>query len=508
MSWGKYAAGASGAVIGGILGNIPGAIAGGKLAYEAAKGQENFTKKKSMVSYGITPPRTPAPRKRKRGVSKKKKSIKKKAKVVYSMKAAKKTISKRIRRNTRKRYSGISTGGNAGGFQAPTSAGLKMFKNLTTFLKNGYHITKEDHGVVSDSDCVYIYHSNYRRYEISKVLTGALLRKLFRKGGMEIDNLQTELPLYDIANSDGFRITFTLKNPIDQTYASNDYITVNNESFDRIVTEMCVAGGGRIGDYMQNFMANSTFAELYKFCLYISDRNGLDTNWRLISELNLENEKVELVLSSKLVVQNRTKGSGAPAEDANIERVDNQPVKGMIYEFGNADPRLKSSAIIGGGVDNNEDFLINTGSLVGIRTFGGTQMVGPGGGQYMREPPAPKLWKNIAKVSKVKLEPGEMKSTTVYNNYSNNLQVILRKLRAQLFGTGPGNMGIGYRGITSCSSQIIAMEEVLRTPGDNLILSQWENEFKCGAYCITKKKFGVLTTDMIVPSAPIAQFTA
>lgn len=507
----KYAAGAGGVLAGGLIGNVPGAIVGGKMAYDSAKRKyepensyptpEKTPKKRKMASYGL---------KGKKMTKKYTVRARSKGGPKYKQRKVKKTIKKMFKRaRSGKPTLGLMVGGIGGKFNKPSYRGMKKQKPLSTVLRLGYNVIKEDHGTVLDSDSVYIQHSNYRPNEIARCIVGALYRKLFRKAGIEVDNLENELPLYDNGNSDGFKIQFTRKNPLDATYTTSDITITDNQSFDMVVNSF---NGTEMFSSLVAYMKQTTNDEPYKLALYASDRNGVSTNWRLASELNLENEKVHISLSSRVTIQNRTKGSAAESNQNEIERVDNQPIKGFIYEFKNADPRLKSTVLAGtqggGTFIYNRDFLYNSGDVNrGIRTYGGNQITGPLSAKYMREPPPAKLWKNIAGVSSVSLDPGIMKSVSIKSYYENYLLTLLKKFRvSQVLNPGSQNMDEIYRNVQAGKCQIVCLEEVLRTPADNQIVCVYENEFRCGVYCVTKKKKGVLLSEFSTGQAAIPQY--
>jgi hypothetical protein len=505
--WKKYTRRAKYTLGGAALLNVPGAVGGYYLAKSTEPPEKSYptpekTPKKKMGSYGVK--RKAVPQfvwNGKEMASKKKKTMKATASNFRLKKAFSKVqkVAGKRRASRLRKVRGTVTGGNGGKFKYPSKSGFKKQMKLTKVLREGYNLVYEQHGSVLDSDCVYIQHSNFRPTKISLVLTGALFRKLFRKAGIEIDNMDTELPLVDHGNSDGFKIIFTVKNPLDGTYTSTEYLIEDNKTFGQIVTQQTSTGLMR--NYIEEYCKNTNSKEPYRLSLYQSDRNGLSTNWRLASDLNLENEKIHISMKSRMTIQNRTLGSGAPAADAVDNRVDNQPLKGLIYEFKNADPRLRSSQLKGTGVTDNRDYLYNTADFDrGVRTYGGTQIPGPNG-LIMREPPAAKIWKNISGVSSVSLEPGMMKSVSISSQYENYMLALLKRFRADSIKDNFQTMDTLYRNVSSCKSQIIALEEVLRTPADNAIICAYENEWRCGAYCVTKKKKGVLLSDFQIGSA-------
>lgn len=503
----NYVGRASGATLGFIAGNVPGAVLGYELARRSEKSSPNMTQSPSsyakkymkkhklgftnqgrlfnLANYMPTPPRGRKPNYATRNAAAKK--------IQHAWRGKKRIASAKriagVRRKHRQALVGVSTPTSAGQFKRPSKV-VKTFESKANAL--GYHCTLENYGTVVDSDCVYVYHSNWNAERISRVLTGALLRTLFRKAGIEIGNQEQELPLYAIDDSDGFKIVYTVRNPISSTHVDIVYNIANGQTFETVVNGFA-AGAGTMGQQFKEIMWNGNFDEPYSLALYASDRNGVATNWRLHTFMTLQDEFVVLESSSAIMVQNRTAGSSAGAGDLSLDRVDNQPLKGYLYEFKNGDPRLRTNQLKGVGfTTDNEDQVYSSGDLIGIRAFGGSACTGTF--FLMNEPPVPTIWRNVEKSSKISLEPGTMKKSKIVTQYKHRLPELLKKMRVNVTGS---SLALGmYHGLRGMKSQIIALEETLRTPTSNLITCLYENELKVGAYTYTKKLKGVFRSEL------------
>jgi len=483
----EYVAGASGAVLGFIEGDVPGAYTG----YQLGKRAYNFfTKKNSMP---------PAATRRRNSVT-----LPRTQKRVGQYTAPKRKPN-RLNPKNRKRVKTVkkkySKGVNMGKFKKPVKV-AKSFE--ATSLKNGYHLTKELYGQVDDTDCVNIWHSNFIAFQAAKVLTGALLRSLFRKAGIEIGNQEQEIPLLSTISSAGFRIGYTNRNPVDAALTTDYYPIVENSAFWSVVDGHMAAG--RMGNQFLQYMLDvaENWKEPYTLGLYSGTGVDSGTDTRLHALITLQDEFIVYQAMSTLTVQNRTAGSSAVNADFNADRIDNQPIKGYLYEFKNGDPRLKTSMGSNTGIAWNRDFLYNTGDLEGIRTFRGSNLPTIGS-KLMAEPVQATIWKNIHASSKVFLEPGHMKKATIVSMYKHRLAEMLKKFRIDVSGVPVGvNPGTCYSKLSSHKSQLVSLEEVLHTPSTNLVTCLWEAENKVGAYTYTQKLKGVLKSEY--STAEVAQY--
>ena len=489
--------GASGAALGFIAADVPGAWAGAKYGWQAGK---NFAKNKKTMppvrrkrkATMLTPPRTPKKFRRTSKVVPKK--FKRKTPYV------KKQFAKVVKKAAKKQLvTGVSQSSYSGKFAIPSKL-TKSFEK--TALNLGYHITKESYGDCVDPDCAYVYHSNFIPNLIAKCITGALVRTIFRKAGLEIGNQEQELPVYDSVSSIGYRLVYTFIDITNGNQGQSLLDTGENETFQSFVENL--QSTDRMGYLFAQYMYNGPdrHKQPYSLGLYTYDYNVAITNYRLAAYMTLQDEYVVYEATSALMVQNRTQGSAATGTDLSLDRVDNQPLKGYLYQFKNGDPRLKTNQLKNTGVVSNKDILYSCGDTRAVRAYGSAQLEGPQAA-LMAEPPMPSIWRNVDASTKIQLDPGMMKKTLVVSSYKARLPELLKKFRIDVVFliTGTGN---GYTQLPSHKSQIIALEEMLRTPTANLITLLFENEYKVGCYTYTSKLKGTLRSD--ITEEEIAQY--
>jgi hypothetical protein len=143
---------------------------------------------------------------------------------------------------------------------------------------------------------------------------------------------------------------------------------------------------------------------------------------------------------------------------------------------------LKQTQASNTNVLSNYDVLFSSGiaGTVPVRTWGADVM------PYSidDEPPTPRMWKNIKKSSGVTLEPGHIKKAVLVNRYVNYYPELLKKFRADVNGA---TLGLNLiNNVSGCQSQILALEERVRTPSTNKITVNWEVELR--NYCIVEHR--------------------
>lgn len=449
-------------------------------------------RKHNATSVYISPPRTPKRKTLTGPVTIRPISIKKKPK--RQVRTPRKTVWKvgsKVQAKAKRpnRLTGHSVGSYQGNFANPVAV-QKSFE--TTGLKLGYVVAQEITGSVDDPDCVYLYHSPFQVDKTVQAIVGALIRTLLRKAGIEVGNEMNELLFNTYDNALGATILFTFQ---DLTGVTTSYYveTFNDWTFEFLVaTAAQVVGPSNIGYHFKQFILGLSEFKPYSMSLYMEDKFGVTPEAktsRLAAHVTLGDEYVVLRQYSCLTLQNRTKASNATGFE--MDRIDSQPLTGKLYEFKNGDPRLKTAQRIGTGIIDQHEQVYSTGDIKGVRAWGSVDLPSA---YLMREPPDPTLWRNIAKSSSIKLEPGAMKKCVLTVEYKYRLPTLMSKLRVDSFKNS--NNMLSYEGLHSGKCQIIALEEQLATPADNFITCQYEYENKTSCYTYTKKLKGTLKTLM------------
>jgi len=489
---------AAGSVLGFIAGDLPGAVAGYKLGNYM---DVDLPQKNSMVNtrkrkYGSPSKSAQAKRAKLGYVTSGGKAIGRatydeyRARVAannsrHSRVIAGKRVAVKKKSKIGHKHSSGST--YAGKFKKPRKHKKSMEQR---FLSQGFLSTTEQYGTVADPDCVYLIHSTGYLLELANVMNVALLRKVMNKAGFKITNVNNEIAasapisagVDPAENSSGLRFVFTCKQMTTMNTRNYVYDTLDNQSF-MDVTRLWTDMRDRIVDF---FRGQGEILEPYRIAVYQRDSTIASNNWNLGAEIFLEDCHMEIAMASNLVVQNRTLASldtiGVAADQVSTDRVDAQPVKGWLYEFKHADPRTRHSAAGATATISSNEFWTNMRDM-GIRLIRGEQFTGNvstvGGATTVitgaTEPFVPKYFANCVKSSRILLQPGEVKKTGFTWKLSGKVINIFKKLKVVLWqGTDSSFAGM----VGKC--QMIALEEVMRTPSTNKVTIAYERELKIG----------------------------
>lgn len=374
------------------------------------------------------------------------------------------------------------TGHSVGTYKGSFKKAKRIKKTMKSMaLAKGFHKTLEQYGTVTSSDCVYLGHSSGNLTEMSEVIYSALMRKIMNKAGFKMSSLFRELAVSNPGsgvnfNEDatGLRFVYTVMLQSVGTTNNVIYDTLNGQNFGDVLLAFT-----QFRLHLLDFIRGEQGAgareayEPFKLAVYTKDVTATIDQWRLGAEMFLEDVHLELSCNSIMTIQNRTKAAEATT-DFGTERVDSQPLKGYLYEFKHADPRVRFASSANEALNNNQVF--NRMNANGLSLIRGNQF-GPS-----NEPLDPKYFANIAKATKITLDPGEMKKMTFSYRVSGKITNILKKLQVTRYHsvTGVFNGQIG-------KCQFFAFEELMRTPSNNLITVAYERELQYGA--IVKYKY-------------------
>jgi len=303
-----------------------------------------------------------------------------------------------------------------------------------------------------------------------------LVRKLFEKAGCPISNRNVELPVTGFDNAAHWRLVYTKQNPITVGFSTGSVNSVDSWTFTQFIDNFAY-----MYDHIIAYLSDTDDDEPYQLALY-SIPIAISDVTRLIGKLDLTTEVIEIHASSRCKIQNRSSGSQATTTDRyQLDRVDNQPLHGYLYEFKHADPRLKqASSFFAGSID--ADVWFNRIGVNGITLVRANQI------PFIEfaEPPVPAVFANCAKSSKVAIQPGDMKYMMVTTKEKGLMVNLLKKMKC---GVRVNDYMTGLRG----KSQLLALEERIRTDSENPITLQYERESKVGCLSYSTKPTAITT---------------
>jgi len=358
----------------------------------------------------------------------------------------------------------------------------KMKKNeMVECLKYGYHITNELYGTLTDPHIGYIIHSTNEYNGMVRCIVGAMVRKLFKKAGVSVETRSQTLPLFnnEFSGPNVFVIKWIRTNFATNQQTEHLYEIISNTAgLDDIIN-----GLATLTNHIVLYLQETGAEEITHMRLYMRTTALPADERRLVSELDLKNEEFHFVSTSKLKVQNRTKGD-TNGSDNDADRVDNMPVYGKLYDFKGGNIKMRTV--------NNSDFdynlYFNSMPANGLSLITGTQLP-----EY-EEPPTGKHFMNNGGQSKVYLNPGDIKYATISYNYSGKFKNFIDKFKAKNF-VNQINAPFRYGGIPG-KTQMIALEEVIRSISSNPIVLVYERQITLGVYMTSKKRAVPLTTQL------------
>lgn len=373
------------------------------------------------------------------------------------------------------------SGSFQGNFSKPGKYGNGLY---ATMASRGYVQRRETFGRINDPHALYVGHSTFDPQMMSGVIVGALVRKLLKQTGIPTNDRFQDYPVNLVTGSSkslGYKIEFVISNPTDGGIALNDtYTFVDLTSFSDVV-----AGLATMQDFILSFLVDYTATDYnlpFQLILYSQDTVEVSpaiAGWRMESKLDLTEEIMTISVDSWLTVQNRTAPVNATAGGEGVDntlnesdRIDAQPLKGRLFQFRNADPRLRINNIpqkLLNMIPTARPFLVRAAEL---------------SDSQFEDIVPPNYFQNVEKHSYVKLEPGKMKRCHIKYSRSgllNSLLVALRATTAETLGTTQ------YASRVIGKAQIIGFEEEMRTASANEITVAYERQLLCGVYFKTRK---------------------
>jgi len=289
-------------------------------------------------------------------------------------------------------YKKLSAKPKSRGYGAGRSGGFLKSKRKVTkksFKKTaGYTFTGEYGGVGTSANVGTIGHTTMPIGPVMRVVWGAVIKQLLEKAGVQIDTTTIALDGRGLSTTDSFRLVYQTSADAVQTVSTTTYVAA----------QTLANLADYFGDAGRPWVATSTNADQIRF-ISIQLVVGVGAA-RFIRSSFIRLDECRLSLSSKsaLKIQNRTVvGAGDDEADVN-----NQPIFGKSYsgkgtgaDWRDAYPGCWQGSIVT-GVMSGDDGTV--GTMVDI--------------------PDPTTFKNVTKSGKMKLEPGELKTSVLNSRVS------------------------------------------------------------------------------------------
>lgn len=368
--------------------------------------------------------------------------------------------------------------------------GFKKEKVKYLYQKHGWFQNVETHGKIDDPDCVFVGQSTYEIDTLANVITIALLRKLFQKAGFTFDTPDYVIPVNTleetvppgalIKQSFGCTLQWVRYNNTSLTggQSFHSYNLADNETLQTIASTATLKT--QIADALYNFDGNNR-SQFEKIALYARASTNLTggateevaTSRRLIAQLNLKEEIVKYYSTSTIHIQNRTKSAEGGSTDTTT--IDNQPLKGYLFEFKSGLPDSK--------IYRDPLTKSTVGGLILTR---GAQL-----GPKFREPMVKEYFNNVSKIGKIRLNPGDIKHYTISFKKSAFFNDFIDKMVSRSNPNVLVPSGVMAKAPGRC--QLMALEETLNSGSTNKITVNYEAEKGIGVFFKTsRKKFMIM----------------
>lgn len=374
---------------------------------------------------------------------------------------------------------GTSNARFVGRFNRPRKLRRKL-DPMTKAKAYGSHRTQEYYGTITDPHCAFVIHNTHNIKEIAKAITFAIFRKLFAKAGMDITSRNNVLELVS-ENTNGtgmWAIIWSRESETTADTAGQIYEITANDSFQSMVDS------SQFFFSIEQYLNSNSVLLPHNVSLVLRptpNAPDVDTR-RIIAKLDLYNEHISIGCESGLKIQNRTKGDSV-TPDADADRVDNGPVYGYIYEMKGGHPKLRTR-------EQNFDQrnFFNAINWEGLKLGRAAQV------PEMAEPPAPRYFMNCIKSSKIKLDPGQIKTTMLKHQYSGKYRNVMQRIRAKTYDNAqPTTFPDLVTGIPG-KCQIVMLEEMIRSITSNDIILVYERQYRVGCHLKTKKPLNPIST--------------
>lgn len=316
-------------------------------------------------------------------------------------------------------------------------------KGENYYATYGATSTLETTGATADQDVLYIGHTAHVGYESLILFCCAMLRNLLKAGlGYEA------LDLNEVLN-DTVSLLIQIHYVNEQTGVSfNSSLTVPSGS-----TLWSLSSADEILGLFARWSENSQAVQDHKFQWIGLFDSSAPT--RCLARLDLTYAKVDMFAKSELKIQNRTTSNSTDVEVTDVNAV---PLVGRQYSLPGCCPEVYGPQQQINVWDQFNGMTLCRAADINVN-------------QGLKEPPPSKVFRGCTSSSKIRLEPGAIKSDWVVKRITLPLHTFLRKLG---FNADAGSSSIKS---TLSGSSLIALEKVIGVFGSPNISLHYECNF-------------------------------
>lgn len=355
-------------------------------------------------------------------------------------------------RRKSKRSSGASSSRSAG----KLSKGRKTYTPEDKFSRQGVLVCREGMAVVSTTaiekaQSIMVGHANYTTRQLKADVAYALTKWFAIKLGYEIQDFSTDVPLHV---SETFRIFYFYKTSIGGVEANGSF-DITGGTFEAVQANffnMLNVANGQSEHYWTRIQCSRLFGGVlqdYKF------------------RCDMARMKVQLYAKSSLKIQNRTINASGNSE---ADDVDNVPLYGKMYS-GNGNYIFHQDVTIG------PPAALSTLPAVVVAKF---QIGSP-----LCEPQPLSFIKKANKISKVHLDPGQIKTSVLVFKKNININVLTK-----LYARSGADILANFDGLSLGKFSFVHVEKMIQavaTTDVNAMNIAYEVDTKSGCIITAPK---------------------
>jgi len=319
----------------------------------------------------------------------------------------------------------------------------KIRDPLTKFSNRGVTYTTEGSGALTATYCQFIGHATCPVAVMVNSIFKSIVRALLIKAGMV---RQDPFEYLFINAGDQFILTYRLDEEVATTNSTITLTVATNYSFVTLSEYFYSAVISIGGIDTQNFQFVS-----FEYLPSLVSRGNY-------CRINLLTASVEYYIKSSLKLQNRTHN----ASNNEADDVDNTPLNGKYYE----------------GSGNGTQWAAGTSGITPFITSDSTGVIAKASSDYQfKEPPPKNLFKNVKKYDKVRINPGELKTSVLTYKRTHSLNKL----------TGMLSFNNAVYDLTPMGKfRFFALEKMISITGEASISTVYEHNFCYGVMLKTK----------------------
>lgn len=344
----------------------------------------------------------------------------------------KKMMLKKYRKPTR---GGGSTGPVSGGYMRSGRNAGNAFnkyasKGTIETMEAGITVTQLN---INNSFPVAIGHSTLSPTNFYFLLGRSILKDMLKKAGIPMPELDDPFP-FPVGTT--IFITFQY-DPLAGDTTATAFTSIGGSSFGD-------AANGIINQLVSIVAGQAEGNSLILKSANITTGTGPSSGYA--ASILLDTATVHYHSKSSLKVQNRTLALGADDDNNSTENVANQPLYGKSFDCPGGGLVFKQCG--NGGV--NYALLPQEAGLIGEAMVQG----------HCQEVPIPSMFVRVNKSAKVRLEPGQLKTSVLTHTVTMNLNKFIQQI---VYGTGKRLQQLG----TVAKTRVIMLEKMITaTAGD------------------------------------------